>query len=70
MITVPVNNALERAKREAVECAVAHGEAYVVVIGYDDYDRLCWSPIPARELCFNDDVMFRAFPDGSHESAS
>ena len=70
MINIPVNKALDLAKQEAIECAVAYGVQYVVVIGYDDYDRLAWSPIPHNEVCANDEVMFRAFPDGSYEHAS
>ncbi len=24
----------------------------------EDYDRLCWSPVPVAELCANDDPIF------------
>jgi len=59
MINVPVNNALQFAINEAKECAESTGEPYAVVIGYDDYDRLAWSPVPVSELCANDHVEFR-----------
>lgn len=58
MITIPVNNALERAKLEAIECAEVHGGQWAVVIGYDDYDRLCWTPVPLAEVGHYEEAVF------------
>jgi hypothetical protein len=65
VIVVTVNNALEHAKRDAVECAKSHQIPYCVVIGYDDRDRLAWIPVPTNEVGKHEDVVFIAFPDGS-----
>jgi hypothetical protein len=59
MINVQVNDPLQTAIADAKECKETCGMEYAVVIGYDDYDRLCWSPVPINELCANDEVMFR-----------
>ncbi len=58
MINFQTNNAMQIAIAEAKECALVDGRPYAVVIGYDDYDRLCWSPVPVAELCANDDPIF------------
>lgn len=62
MISIAVNRPLERAKADAVECARSEGRPYAVVIGYDDYDRLAWQPVPLEEVGQHEEVMFIANP--------
>lgn len=70
MINIQVNNALERAKSDCAATAISLGEEFCVTVGYDDYDRLAWVVVSASEIRVNDEVVFRARPDGSTESAT
>jgi hypothetical protein len=62
MICIAVNNALEAAKAEATAMAQMEQRPWTVTIGYDDYDRLCWMPVAACDLCQNDEVVFCTDP--------
>lgn len=58
MITLAVNNPLDKAKAEAEAMALTDGQQWTVVLGYDECDRLTWIAIPLRQATPFDERVY------------
>jgi hypothetical protein len=57
------HDTFEAAKANALALANLEQRPYAVTVGYDDFDHLCWSTVPADELGESEEPEFMAQPE-------